>query len=266
MEQAIEEDQATGASTGKQVGALVSGLAILRYLVRMDSPVGVTQVARELGLNTSTCFNLLKTLVNERLVVFHSAKKVYSVGLGFVELAKGTLEKGSFAKLIRPHLDDLVASHSITATLWQRAGEDRVVLVDRADCDAAIRVHMTIGQRLPLYIAALGRAMAANSGLTRTELRQKFSQLRWQNAPSFDEYYADVEVTAERGYAVDVDHYVRGVTTISAAIITDEPVATMAISAVGFSGQFSGSMIEDIGSDLRRRADEIGGGRTASSD
>lgn len=260
MEQPEAADVPPGGSAAiKQVGALVSGLAILRYLVRVGEPAGVTQVARELGLNTSTCFNLLKTLVSERLVTFHQEKKAYSIGLGFVELAKGTLEEGSYASLIRPHLDELVASHAVTITLWQRSGDNRVVLVDRVDSNSAIRVHMAIGQRLPLYIAALGRAMAATSGLSRADLRQRFAQLRWQNPPTFDQYYAEVEEAAKKGYAVDRDHYVVGVTTISAPIVTNSGFATMAISAVGFSGQFTGSMIEDIGADLRRCASEISG-------
>jgi DNA-binding IclR family transcriptional regulator len=257
-EQDLADDaQGDTGSPGKLVGALTSGLSILRYLSRVDAPVGVTQVARDLELNTSTCFNLLKTLVHERLVTFQPATKTYVLGLGFVELAKQTLEKASFARMIRPHLEALVSEYSITTTLWQRSGDDRVVLIDRADCDSAIRVHMTIGQRLPTYIAALGRAMAASSGLSRGELRQRFTRLRWQNAPSFDEYYAEVEDAADKGYAVDVDRYVRGVTTISAPIYTGESRATMAISAIGFTGQFSGSMIEDIGNDLRHRAESI---------
>ena len=252
-----DKPQETSVSPGKLVGALVSGLAILRYLSRVDEPVGVTQLARDLDLNTSTCFNLLKTLVRDRLVTFHPATKTYALGLGFVELAKRTLEKASYVRLIHPHLEEVVSQYDVTATLWQRSGDERVVLVDRVDSDAAIRVHMTIGQRLPLFIAALGRVMAANSGLSRSELRQRFSQLRWQNPPSFDEYYKEVEEAGAAGYAVDVDRYTRGVTTISAPIITDGGIATMAMSAIGFSGQFSGSMIEDIGHDLKQRTAEI---------
>ena len=37
--------------------------------------MGVAQVAQDLALNASTCFNLLRTLVHERLVVFDPASK-----------------------------------------------------------------------------------------------------------------------------------------------------------------------------------------------
>ena len=63
----------------KLVGALSSGLKILRYLASSSTPIGVTRIAKDLELNASTCFNLLKTLVHERLVTFDESTKTYSM-------------------------------------------------------------------------------------------------------------------------------------------------------------------------------------------
>ena len=58
------------AASPKLVGALVGGLRILRHLTDQPAPLGVTRIARDLQLNASTCFNLLRTLVHEGLVNF----------------------------------------------------------------------------------------------------------------------------------------------------------------------------------------------------
>jgi DNA-binding IclR family transcriptional regulator len=241
----------------KLVGALSSGLSVLRYLAATATPVGVTRIARDLELNSSTCFNLLKTLVHERLVVFDESAKTYTIGLGLVELAKGSLEQASYARLVQPHLAELAMRHRTTATLWQRTSGERVVLVASADSAGAMHVHMSIGQRLPMYLAALGRSIAAASGLTASELRSRFSTMRWENAPSFETWLAEIEEVKVKGYAVDMDHYARGVTTVSAAILDRDKSPAMAISAVGFSGQFDAASIEILGADLRDRAAEI---------
>ncbi len=255
-----------GRPPEKLVSALSSGLKILRYLSIAGSRVGVSRIARDVELNPSTCFNLLKTLVYEGLVTFDQASKNYALGLGMVELAKGALEQASYARLVRPMLEAIAAKHRVTATLWQRVGEDRVVLVDRADNDSAMRVHMNIGQRLPIFIAALGRCMAAHSGLSRAELKKRFSALRWENAPTFEAYWAGVESARARGYAVDTGHYVKGVTTLSAPVLDAGGKAVMAISAVGFSAQLSGEKLRSLARDLRVGAAEVsqalsGGGR-----
>lgn len=240
----------------KLVGALSAGLKILRYLANTSTPQGVTRIAKDLGLNASTCFNLLKTLVHEGLVTFDDATKTYSTGLGLVELAKGSLEKASFVRMMRPHLQELAERHNITTTLWQKTRGDRVILVDLADSGSAIRIHMSIGQRLPMYIAALGRCMAAYSGLSTVELRRKLSELRWEDGPSFETYMREVEGVRKNGYAVDQGNFVKGVVTISSPILDSNHHPVMAVSAAGFSTQFSQSSLLALCEDLRERCNE----------
>jgi DNA-binding IclR family transcriptional regulator len=141
--------------------------------------------------------------------------------------------------------------------LWQRISNDRVVLVDHAESDSAIRIHMSIGQRLPLMIAALGRCMAAHSGLPRAELARIFAGLRWQDAPTFETYMAQVEEAGRRGYAIDDGHYVKGVTTVSAAILGPDGRPSNAISAVGFTAQFTGDALDRLALEVRDIAREV---------
>lgn len=248
---------ATSGPPEKLVGALSSGLAVIRYLAASGTPVGVTRVARDLELNSSTCFNLLKTLVHEGLVTFDDATKTYAIGIGLVELAKGALEQSSYVRLMRPHLEALAEEHRVTATLWQRTEKERVVLVDLADNPSTMRVHMSIGQRLPMYIAALGRCMAAYSELSEKQLRDRIAALRWENAPTFEEYYAEVQHVRERGYAIDNGNYVKGVTTVSAPVVDSSNHAIMAMSAVGFTAQLNKAALRQLGEELHKRASEV---------
>ncbi|MPM71643.1 HTH-type transcriptional repressor AllR [bioreactor metagenome] len=240
----------------KLVGALSAGLKVLRYLSSAQTPHGVSRIAKDLELNASTCFNLLKTLVHERLVTFDEGTKTYSIGLGLVELAKGSLEKATYARLMRPHLQELAARHNITVTLWQRIPDDRVVLVDLAESMSTMRVHMSIGQRLPMYIAALGRCMAAHSGLSVLELRRKLSELRWEDGPGFEAYMRDVEHVRNHGFAVDNGNFVRGVITVSSPILDAQRRPVMAVSAVGFATQLTDNALAALSEDLRERCRE----------
>ncbi len=247
-------DHATSPDAPKLVGALVHGLSILRHLSAVGAPLGVTRIARDLDINPSTCFNLLRTLAYEGLLHFDASAKTYSVGLGLVELAKGSLELASYARFVKPHLEAIAAQNGVTATLWQRTSNERVVLVDRADNPAAVRVHMSIGQRLPMFIAALGRCMAAHSGLSRAELRRRFLLLRWEDAPSFDQYWDEVQQVHRDGYSVDEGRYFKGVTTISVPILDATGTPLMAISAVGFSAQMDAGRLSALTQDLLAHA------------
>ncbi len=238
-------------TSGKLVGALSAGLKVLNFLVRAEAPVGVSRVARELGLSPSTCFNLLRTLVHERLVEFNPDKKTYVISFGLLALAKGVFERDQFIKFLRPRLERIASSHRVTVTLWHRVGDERVVLVDRVDAAAAVRVHMSIGQRLPLFVGALGRCFAAFEGMPRDKVRRQFDMLRWESPPDFEDYWQDIQNTRECGYAVDRDNFVRGITIIAAPLLNDAGAPTMAISAIGFSGQFTDDSIAALANDMR---------------
>lgn len=251
--------------SGKLVGALTAGLLILRYLVRAETPVGVSQVARDLKISPSTCFNLLRTLVHERLVIFDPVRKTYAIGFGLLELTKGMMERDQFIKFLRPRLESIAFAHRVTGMLWRRVGNDRAVLVDRADTASAVRIHMTLGQRLPLFIGALGRCFAAYSGMQRAELRTHFDMLRWAAPPDFEQYWDDVQQARERGYAIDRDNFMLGITSVAAPVLNDQGVAVMALNGIGFTGQFTESSLKAIADDLVRDAKEIGIGMTQAT-
>jgi len=252
---------------GKQVGALSAGLKVLRYLVRAESPVGVSQVARDLKISPSTCFNLLRTLVHEALVDFDQEKKTYSIGFGLIGLTKGMNERDQLVKLLRPRLERIASSHRVTGMLWRRLDNERVLLIDRADTASAVRVHITVGQRLPMFIGALGRCFAAFSGLPREEVRRHFDRLRWENPPEFERYWDDVQKTREQGFAMDRDNFVKGITTLAAPVLTkDGGVAVMALGAIGFSGQFNDDSLTALADDLCNDAKQIGAAFSATTD
>ena len=245
------------SKSAKTVGALVSGLKVIRVLSRARQPMGVTEIAREAGIIVSTCFNILHTLVDERIVEMDPARKHYSISFGLLELTKGLTDGDRWIDFIRPRLNELAQTHQVTLVLWHRVSEDRAVMISRADTQAAVRAHMTLGQRLPLFVGAFGRAFAAYSGKDQAEIKRAFDRLRWENPPSFDAYWHDIEMTSSRGYAVDRDNFARGVTSIAAPIIDDDRHAIMVISAMGFTGQFTDSGLDAIAADLKRCTAEI---------
>ncbi|MBR0653174.1 IclR family transcriptional regulator [Roseomonas terrae] len=239
------------------VGALQSGLRVLRYLCSRDTPVGVNQIARELGINPSTCFQLLKTLVHERLAVFDPNSKMYGASLGVVELAQGRLTRDAFIPLARPFLESLATGFGVTAALFRPVQGRRVVLVDFAEARSAVRIHMPIGQRMPMLLGAFGRCFAAKLNLPRPELRAEFRTLRWQDPPSFETYCAEVSAARRDGFAVDRGNYVRGV-CISAALVEGERgEAVAAISCVGLSAQLDEPQLHALTANLRDAARQV---------
>lgn len=233
----------------RPVGALVHALRILRHLAALGRPEGVSAIARASDVNTSTCFNILRTLAAEGLVVFDPDAKTYRLGLGLVELSLGVLSANP-ADLIHPELDRLARQYGALMGLWHLTEGDRFVLIDRAFMPDSVRVDLPMGKRLPATVGAIGRVVAAHRQMPPAELRASFDALRWQAAPSFDAYAAEVATAGRDGYGIDQGQLYLGVDAVGALIMDAQNRPRYGISSVSLAGQFSRADLAEIGQDL----------------
>ncbi|MEJ1974916.1 MAG: helix-turn-helix domain-containing protein [Acetobacteraceae bacterium] len=231
------------------VGAVVHAMRILRFLSVATAPVGIAAVARATGISTSTSFNILRTLSRAGFVAFRPADKTYSLGLGIAEIATG-LVGISHAELIWPELNRLALNYEMLIVLWRVTGDDHLVLIDRAHSAQAVRVEMRLGMRLPSLAGAVGRCVAAALALPPGELRRRFATLRWQTAPTFDAYQAEVAQAGERGWAIDDGQLYRGLQTVAAIVQDQNRQPRFGISGITIAGQHEPVLLEQLGRDL----------------
>lgn len=245
----------SGARRERAVPAVTRAAAILRVLAESETPVGVQAIARALGLVPSTCLHILRALVAEEMVSFDPETKRYGLGLGLLSLARSLLKQGGFGATIQPALEALSRDLGVTAIGLQVHGLDHVVVTAISRAHEPFHIHVEIGSRFPALISASGRALAASGEHSRTELRKRFAGIRWDRAPSFEEWLAEVELTRQAGYGVDVDRYILGVTVVSTPIRRDERVTHMLV-VVGLTERLR-TRIDEIGREIVRIAGKI---------
>lgn len=239
------------------VGAVLHAVRILRHLAGQGAPSGATAIARATGINPSTCFNILRTLAAERLVVFDPAAKTYRLGLGMLELSLGLLGTNA-PDLIRPELDRLALNYNALLALWQVTDGERIVLIDRVFATTAVRVDMRIGTRMPASSGAVGRCIAAARGLSAEELRRRFVGLRWQRPMDFEQWHAEVRATAKAGYALDRGQLFKGVDAVAAAVVDGDGRPRFGISAIAIADQVPADALHRLGEEIRDAARRVG--------
>src|SRR4051812_30384660 len=82
---------ATRPENKKPVGAVLAVVKVLRFLSDNPEPIGASHLAKNVGLYPSTCFNILRTLAQDDLISFDPATKMYALGLGVIDFARGFL-------------------------------------------------------------------------------------------------------------------------------------------------------------------------------
>lgn len=239
---------------GKVVGAVAGAIKILRYLAESRVPQGVSRIAKDTGLNTSTSFNILRTLAMEDFVQFDPASKTYSLSLGIMEIAKGATALGGDIGSLRPAMERIALDHGVTVTLWQPVSEERKVLILSALTRNAMRIQMQVGQRLPILMGATGRVFAAFGDGDKAVMKRRFSEIRWDQPLTFEEFLEQVHKTRENGYAVDDQNFASGTISMAFPIFDKDEKPIMAVTATMFSGQYSEERAARIVEDMQRFA------------
>ena len=188
-DEAVATDEDTSGAAKNIVKPVANAIRILRYLNQTGKPARTTQVARELSINTSTCFNILRTLASEGVVEFDPLSKTYRPGVGMLKLVNHALHEGQRLEQAKPVLHELAERFSVTATLWRRIGNDRILLVAVEHSPSDLRIHMSAGQRLPFLMGATGRLVAADQELDRKSAQAAFRTLRWARPITFEAYW-----------------------------------------------------------------------------
>lgn len=214
--------------------AVSRAAAVLRLLAGARAGLGVTEIARRIELVPSTCFHVLRALVDEGFVAFDPVNKTYRTGTGLITLVREAMAASDYPKVVQPALDDLAANHHVTAIATELDRRERMVVVALSRSDGLVSLHVNVGSRFPALISATGRCIAAARNLPKAELRKQFDTLRWEKAPRFEDWYAEVEQAKVEGVAVDRGSYIRGLTIMSALVPQDVNGPTRGIALVGF--------------------------------
>ena len=199
--------------------AVTRAVAVLDVLASSDGPLGLSDLARRLGLAKSSLSNLCTALEDASLI--RRVDTRYTLGHKLVELASAYLRKvdmlGEFHALAR----DLPTAMQETMLLGVLDGTD-VLYLARHDGTQPIRLASDVGRRMPAVCTALGKAMLATMSneevIARIERLETFPILTSKGAQNLTELIEDLERTRQRGYSIDDEENTEGVCCFSVAL------------------------------------------------
>ncbi|HEY2359446.1 MAG TPA: helix-turn-helix domain-containing protein [Phenylobacterium sp.] len=207
------------AKSFKRVGAVDNAMAIISHLAGADRPLKLTQISRDLGINGSTCLNILRTLESHGMVSLDPRDKTYVNGPELLNLAKRSTQRGTELDLLLPIMESIAGEFAVHVSLWRRLDPDHLTLVLAAESSSAARIAMTIGQRRPVIYGAMGRVISAFAeDVDEAYVREHFDGLRWAQPLQLEAYLKQVSDARRRGWALDKGNAAVGLQVISAPI------------------------------------------------
>lgn len=140
--------------------SVVIAMRVLDHISSVGRTRG-NRVATALGLNASTCHEVLKTLVHGGYLGYDGESREYSIGPAIATMAVKGLSTDTMIAAARPALRQWVRETQFTAFLARWLPDNTVLIVDKVESTKEIKMTVEVGQRFPPTAAALGKSFMA---------------------------------------------------------------------------------------------------------
>lgn len=215
-----------------EVASVRNAARLLKEFSRSDRELGVSELARRLGLSTSSTHRLLATLAAERLV--ERSPRGYRLGLALHDIGAmaGDLDLHEAAL---PVMATLRASTGETVQLAVLDGCESVY-VDRLESPHTVRIFSRVGTRLPAPTTSTGKTLLAALSPAELDARLRaWTPTRTTPYSIVDEgvLRARLGEIAARGWAENREESRVGVVSVAAPVRdrTGAVIAALSVAA-----------------------------------
>ena len=215
------------------VQSVGKALAILELFNEDHPAMSISEIATGTGLNRATTYRFCQTLLALGYLE-EMGKSELRPGLKAISLARAALSSRELPELAVPYLRDL-QSHTHETVNMALLDGDEVVYVARLLSDHLLALRLFVGSRLSAVGSSLGRAMVAFLPDDEIDALIAGAELQGTTQRSItepDKLRAELRKIRSRGYAVNDQELVIGVTGVAAPVfgMSGKPLAAINLS------------------------------------
>src|SRR5665213_1176514 len=223
------------------LGTVRRALRVLDYLADAEEPVPIKRLAAELGLNISSAYHVVNTLVVDGYVARAERSGAYGLGAKAARLGEAYGRAWPVEPELRAIVGELGARTGENAYLAMLHGKD-VVITDIVESRQRVRVH------------ALHRGYSGGLREHFSKLPPRRITLRTQVTMTAIE--TEPERVRRRGYGEDLEEFCEGVCCVGAAFFARDgrPAGSVSVSVPSFRYRSVRSAVRDAVLDAARAA------------
>lgn len=189
----------------KKIKRIEGFVAILEHLASVGIPLGVSEISRELSLNKVSVFLILSSLKEAGWVVQEPVSQKYKLSENMLMFGLQLISQLELQKVAGLYLYELAQITGETTSLSIRVGLERIFILGIPG-QYAFRLPIRIGERMPLWIGADGKAMLAF--LPKADVEKVMKQLEDpQPALTLVGHEVDIQTLKEELIKIKVQGY-----------------------------------------------------------
>ena len=198
-----------------------------------DEELGVTDVARRLGVAKSTAHRLLTTLASRGLVTQNPQNGRYRLGLHLFELGHLALERIELRRRSKALLEHLREESGWTVHLSIRQGADSLFL-ERLVTLRGMKAIEQYRRRWPLHATSSGKVICAyDPEAAHARLDAGLPAFTPHTITTSEAFTSELGRIRRQGYAISQGELMPALASVAAPVLDAHGIAVAAISITG---------------------------------
>ncbi|MFC7364179.1 MULTISPECIES: IclR family transcriptional regulator [Bhargavaea] len=240
--------------------AVKSATEIITFLSKYKNKKStLTEISKGVGINSSTCYRILKTLVDQKVLNYKEETKQFSLGSYLIVLGKRASEFIDYLEIAREYLAEVSKLTNSTTGIVQRIG-DEWLYIDKAIPDSPYSIAIKEGQRFKMNAGATAKLfMAYLSSEEREEILDRIGIERYTNSTKFnrEEFLSEMPAIKEQGFSISIEEHIEGISGISLPVFSKSGEIEFAITVVMLSNGKTSEELKAIANELKSVTDEL---------
>lgn len=218
----------------KTIQSVERALTILEQFSYSEKEIGLSDLAKKVGLKRTTCYGLAETLLYRGYLGFNEENSKYRLGIKTFELGQIYSNSLDLVKIARPNLQRLSSKYGFVVHLVVPDFYD-AVYIDKVGESESFRVRSGIGTTAERFCTALSKVIC--STLSEEELASvlpgALKQYTDNTIIDLDLYRKELAEVRANGYAIDMEELEQGLVCVAAPLLNYNQKTEGAISMSG---------------------------------
>lgn len=204
---------------GYIIKTVLSSLELLEAFKGDKPELGVSELSKILKLHKNKIFRLLATLEYKGYIEQDPITENYRLGLRSLELGQSFIHHLRLLGIAKPVLKDLVAKIKESAYVGV-IREKNVIYLDIVEADQVLKVASRVGNMLPVYATAIGKAQIAFESRDCVErlLPDKLKPYTRNTITDRLTLFDELDKIKDQGYAIDNEELDEGIICVGAPL------------------------------------------------
>ena len=240
--------------------SLERGLAILSAFKPATPELGISELARSLGLSRSTSHRYVSTLARLGYLEQNPETRKYRLGPRVLDLGFSAINSMELRQIAAAHLQKLADETGHTVNMAILDGTD-IVYIERCRSSQQgqreIDLDLHVGSRLPAYCTSMGKVLLAclPDGAAGRPRRRWSSRARAEHDDERKALAAELDAGRATGMAVNNEELAYGLRSIAVPVSGRAGRRVAAINlAVHRSAASIGDLVDRLSPKMRRAA------------